>query len=129
MKPRVLVAATLATGFLLGAGSVAALQGVKPWQQVGWTEWQQWTPESRQAWTDGFLAGAAAGQAPDSVFTDSTRFVNWMTIARPAGRRFPYGSPIYQARLQDWYHWDNYRSAELWRGVWVVNDQQQQNSR
>ena len=129
MRPRFLAAATLATGFLLGAGTVAALQGVKPWQQVGWTEWQKWTPESRQAWTDGFLAGAAAGQAPDSVFSDSTRFVDWMSVARPVGRRFPYGSNIYQARLQDWYHWDNYHGAELWRGVWVLNGQQQQNSR
>jgi len=129
MKPRTLFSVIVAASFFLGVGTAVALQGVKPWQQVGWAEWQKWPPESRQAWTDGFLAGAAAGQAPDSVFSDSTRFANWMSAVRPTERRFPYGSNIYGARLQDWYHWENHRNAELWRGVWVVNGEQRQNSR
>lgn len=120
MTRRVLLTGGLVAGFLLGAGTSVALQGPISWSRVGWTEWQKWTPESRQAWTDGFLAGAAAGQASDSTFADSTQFVQWMT-GRPIGLRFPYGSNIYQARLQDWYFWENHRNAPLWQGVWTVN--------
>jgi hypothetical protein len=120
---RLLLTSVLAAGFLLGAASVAAYQGILPWQRVGWTEWQKYSPESRQAWTDGFLAGAAAGEAPDSVFSDSVRFAQWMT-GRPAtaGSRFLYGSNIYLTRLQDWYYWENHRAAPLWQGVWAVNE-------
>jgi hypothetical protein len=122
MTPRLLLAGGVVAGFLLGATTVAAVQGITPWARVGWAEWQKWNPESRQAWTDGFLAGAAAGQASDAVFTDSTRFGQWMTAPRPEGRRFPYGSNIYQARLQDWYYWENHRGAALWQGIWAVNE-------
>jgi len=121
LKRKLLVIAGVATGFLLGAGTVAAVQGILPWQRVGWGEWQKYSPESRQAWTDGFLAGAALGQAPDSIFSDSTRLKQWVT-ARPEGRRFPYGSNIYMTRLQDWYYWENHRAAPVWQGVWAVNE-------
>lgn len=128
MRGRLLLIGGLAGGMLLGATTAVAVQGITPWTRVGWTEWQQWSPEARQAWTDGFLAGAAAGQAPDSVFADSTRFVHLMT-GRPESRRFPFGSNIYQARMQDWYYWENHRGAALWQGVWVVNEELRRSSR
>ena len=121
MKRRIFLAGAIAAGFVLGAGSAVAVQGILPWSRVGWTEWQKYSPESRQAWTDGFLAGAALGQAPDTIFADSTRLAAWMT-GRPAGRRFPYGSNLYQARLQDWYYWENHRGAPVWRGITTVNE-------
>lgn len=120
MNRRVLLACGVVAGSLLGATAVVAVQAITPWSRVGWAEWQRWDPPARQAWTDGFLAGAAAGQAPDSVFADSTRLVEWMT-GRREGRRFPYGSNLYQARIQDWYFWENHRGAALWQGVTVVN--------
>ena len=121
MTRKLLLGCAVAAGFLLGATSAVAFQGVLPWSRVGWNEWQKYSPESRQAWTDGFLAGAAAGQAPDSVFADTTRLGQWMTD-RPAGRRFPYGSNLYLARLQDWYYWENHRGAAVWHGMWTVNE-------
>jgi hypothetical protein len=121
VKKKFLIAGAIAAGFLLGATSAVAFQGILPWSRVGWNEWQHYTPESRQAWTDGFLAGAALGQAPDSVFTDTTRLTAWMT-GRPAGRRFPFGSNIYLARLQDWYYWENHHGAPLWQGIVSVNE-------
>ena len=128
MTRRLLLTCGLVAGIALGAGAAVVVQGPSPWSRVGWTEWQKWTPESRQAWTDGFLAGAVAGQAPDSVFVDSLRLAQWMT-GRPAGIRFPFGSNIYQARLQDWYFWENHRGAPLWHGVWTVNEELRRSGR
>lgn len=121
MNRKLLLTGAIAAGFLLGAASLMAVQGILPWQRVGWGEWQKYSPDSRQAWTDGFLAGAALGQAPDSIFSDSTRLIQWVT-SHPAGRRFPYGSNIYMTRLQDWYYWENHRAATVWQGVWAVNE-------
>jgi hypothetical protein len=120
MRRKVFLAGAVAAGFLLGATGALAFQGILPWSRVGWNEWQKYTPESRQAWTDGFLAGAALGQAPDSVFSDSMRLAQWMT-GRADGRRFPFGSNIYLARLQDWYYWENHRGAPVWQGIISVN--------
>jgi hypothetical protein len=116
-----LLTGAIAAGFLLGASSAVAFQGILPWSRVGWTEWQKYSPGARQAWTDGFLAGAALGQAPDSLFADSARLAQWVT-GRPAGRRFPFGSNLYLARLQDWYYWENHRAAPVWQGMWAVNE-------
>jgi hypothetical protein len=121
VRTRTALALGLAAGLTLGVGLARGAQEPPHWSRIGYAEWQAYGAEARQAWVNGFLAGAAAGQSAESLYADSAALARWMT-ARPAGLRFPYGANIYQTRLQDWYFWENHRGYPVWQGMWGVNN-------
>ncbi len=108
-------------GFLAAGLLAAAWQG-KHWLALDGTDWSSMGATERTAWVQGFLAGQAVGQLPDSVQGDTLAMAGALEQMRRAGDfRFPYAAPLYQSRLADFYFWENHRPLPLWRAIGDVN--------
>ena len=111
----------LVVGAMLGAGAVAAHDG-RHWLLLDGGDWQRFGGAEREAWTQGFLAGHAVGRLADSVARDTLAAAAVLERQRREGSfALPFGSPVYTARLGDYYRWENHRAHPLWRGLLDVD--------
>lgn len=111
----------LVAGALLGAGAASALMD-RHWLLLDGSDWQRYSGAEREAWTQGFLAGHAVGRLPDSVSRDSLASAAELARQRQEGSfALPYASPVYTARLGDYYRWENHQAHPLWRGLLNVH--------
>jgi hypothetical protein len=111
----------LLAGALLGAGAVSALTE-RHWLLLDGSDWQRFSGAEREAWTQGFLAGHALGRLPDSVERDTLASAAELARQRQEGTfALPYASPVYTARLGDYYRWENHQAHPLWRGLLNVH--------
>jgi hypothetical protein len=106
----------------LGAFALGRLhQDEQPGDLTG-REWIVLEPAVRQAWLQGFLAGAATGQALAAGAADSAALHTAMLrLRREDGLEFPFAPNVYGARLADFYHYENHRPLPVWYAVWEVN--------
>ena len=105
-------------GSLLTAGFMAARQD-RSWFELDGHDWVAMDAPQRFAWTQGFLAGRAVGQVPDSAARDTTLFVQDLTQLRRGTLAFPYAASLYVSRMGDYYYWENHRPHPLW---WAMQD-------
>jgi hypothetical protein len=85
-------------------------------------EWIALEPAGRQAWLQGFLAGAATSQALAAGAADSAALhATVLKLRRERGLEFPFAPNVYGARVDDFYHWENHRSLPVWYAVWAAN--------
>ncbi|HEX5818409.1 MAG TPA: hypothetical protein VFY20_06015 [Gemmatimonadales bacterium] len=111
----------LVAGALLGAGAASALTD-RHWLLLDGSDWQRYSGAEREAWTQGFLAGHAVGRLPDSVSRDTVASAAELARRRQEGSfALPYASPVYTARLGDYYRWENHQAHPLWRGLLNVH--------
>lgn len=111
----------LLAGALLGAGAVSALSE-RHWLLLDGGDWQRFGGAEREAWTQGFLAGHAVGRLPDSTARDTLASAAELARQRQEGTlALPFASPVYTARLGDYYRWENHRAHPLWRGLLNVH--------
>jgi hypothetical protein len=111
----------LLAGALLGAGAASAL-GDRHWLLLDGRDWQRFSGAEREAWTQGFLAGHAVGRLPDSMARDTLASAAELERQRQEGTfALPYASPVYTARLGDYYRWENHQAHPLWRGLLNVH--------
>ncbi|HEY8256112.1 MAG TPA: hypothetical protein VIG08_00485 [Gemmatimonadales bacterium] len=111
----------------LGAVSFAA---GRAWTEAGpdghWVtrngdDWRALSPAAQTAYTEGFLAGSAFGQAAAAA-KDSAGLTQALAQLRHDGRfRLPYGANVYVSRINDYYWWENHRPLPLWYAFWEVN--------
>lgn len=89
------------------------------WSARNGEDWRAWPPAERTAYTEGFLAGAALGQAwaADSVGLDTTM----AGLRRSNGFRLPFGTNVYLSRVNDYYWWVDRRPRPIWYAFWEVN--------
>jgi hypothetical protein len=107
-------------GSLLTAGFISARQD-RSWFDMDGRDWGTMDAPQRVAWTQGFLAGRAVGQLPDSLARDTTAFAHDLTQLRRSGLAFPYAPSLYVSRMGDFYFWENHRPHPLWRAMLDVN--------
>ncbi len=121
-SPRWVVAtAGMIAGSLLTAGFMGARQD-RSWFELDGRDWAIMEAPQRVAWAQGFLAGRAVGQMPDSMARDTTVFAQDLTqLRRGGGLAFPYASSLYVSRMGDYYYWENHRPHPLWRAMLDVN--------
>jgi hypothetical protein len=111
----------LVIGGVLG-GSDRTLQGTGPdWLAVDGDDWRRMDPSARRAYVDGFLAGAALGQAANGVQDTSAVSEALEELRRSGQLRFPYGSNVYLSRVSDYYWWKNHLSLPTWYAFLEVN--------
>lgn len=78
-------------------------------------------PDARLAYVDGFLAGAAVGQAASGV-RDTAALRTALEGLRRTGRfRFPYGANVYASRMSDYYWWKDHLPLPTWYAFLEVN--------
>jgi len=112
---------------VLGAGGfVAGRAWPRPEPDGHWIarngeDWRQLAPAAQVAYTEGFLAGSALGQAA-AVAEDSAGLDRTIRDLRRQGRfRLPFGANVYRSRVNDYYWWENHRALPLWYAFWEVN--------
>jgi hypothetical protein len=91
------------------------------WMARDGADWRRMGEQEQSAYVDGFLAGAALGQAAPGA-ADSAELTEAMARLRRSDElRFPYGSNVYASRISDFYWWENHRSLPTWYAFWEVN--------
>lgn len=119
----------MATRWWLALGAAGLLAGsgwAGPGPDTHWLarngdDWRALSPAAQTAYAEGFLAGAALGQA-SAAAGDSAGLTQAMEKLRQDGRfRFPYGANVYLSRVNDYYWWENHRPLPLWYAFWEVN--------
>ena len=109
------------------AGATLTAAG-RPWQQarpdwlnVNGEDWRRMEPDARLAYVEGFLAGAAVGQAA-GMASDTTAVRTILDDLKRNGRlRFPFGANVYASRVSDYYWWTNHLPLPTWYAFLEVN--------
>jgi hypothetical protein len=116
---RVFWMALLVAGVVTGAAW--SRQAPRHWLGVSGAEWRRMEPDVRLAYVEGFLAGAALGQAAAGA-QDSTEVRTAIErLSREGGLRFPYGANVYSSRISDFYWWKNHVPLPTWHAFLEVN--------
>lgn len=109
----------LVAGALTGAAW--SRQAPPHWLGVNGAHWRRMGPEARQAYVDGFLAGAAVGQAAAGA-KDSTEVRKALEkLSQEGGLRFAFGANVYSSRISDFYWWENHVPLPTWNAFLEVN--------
>jgi len=113
------LAAVAAVGIL-----VTPRPGVGPdWLRFDGDGWKGLSPEAKQAYLAGFLAGSATAQALVTGATDSSGLMRALDSLSRGGFRFPYSPNVYGARVEDFYWYLDRRPLPVWYALWEVNNQ------
>jgi hypothetical protein len=124
VRSLVRAALLVAVGALAGVLATARRGAVAdtPWLGRTGEEWKAMTPDARRQWMEGFLSGSAAANALAGAPADSAALVTSVARLQRDGQfRFPFAPPVYAARLDDYFQWDNHRRQPIWYGIWVVD--------
>jgi hypothetical protein len=121
----------LATGLVVLLGGAATVvvaralppeQGQHDWLDADGDRWRGLSPEARMAYTEGFLVGAAVGQAAAGAPEgDSAAVRRTLDSLARGGLRFPYAPNVYGARIDDYFWWENHRTLPIWHAFEEVN--------
>ena len=73
------------------------------------------------AYVQGFLAGAAVGQAAAGAPDTAAMRVALEQLQQSGRLRFPFGVNVYASRLNDFYWWKNHLPLPTWYAFLEVN--------
>ena len=91
------------------------------WLKLTGEDWRRMEPDARLAYVDGFLAGAALGQAAGRA-SDTAAVREVLEDLRQSGRlRFPFSTNVYASRISDYYWWTNHLPLPTWYAFLEVN--------
>jgi len=111
--------------FLMAAvASMAAWSRQDPhrhWLRVTGADWRRMEPDVRLAYVEGFLAGAALGQAASGARDTAAVRAALETLARSGRLRFPFGANVYASRVSDYYWWKDHLPLPTWYAFLEVN--------
>ena len=111
----------MVVGAVLTGAGWARQSSAPDWLTVDGNGWQRMSPDARLAYVDGFLAGAALGQAAHGA-RDTAQVALALGELKRSGRlRFPFGSNVYLARVSDYYWWKNHLPLPTWYAFLEVN--------
>ena len=110
----------VAAGALAGA-AWSRQASPRHWLGVNGADWRRMKPDVREAYVEGFLAGAALGQAAAGA-RDSGEVRRAMAKLSQEGRlRFAFGANVYSSRISDFYWWKNHVPLPTWHAFLEVN--------
>jgi hypothetical protein len=110
----------LVGGVLTGA-AWSRQDPLRHWLGVNGADWRQMDPDVRLAYVEGFLAGAALGQAAARAQDSAQVRMAIEKLSREGGLRFPYGANVYSSRISDFYWWKNHVPLPTWHAFLEVN--------
>jgi hypothetical protein len=108
-------------GGALTTASQARQHAWPDWLNVNGNHWRRMGPDARLAYVEGFLAGAAIGQAAVAA-RDSAGVRSRLEQLGKSGKfRFPFAANVYASRLSDFYWWKNHLPLPTWYAFLEVN--------
>jgi hypothetical protein len=113
-------AALVAAGVLSGSARPEQEPG-RHWLGVNGADWRRMEPDARLAYVEGFLAGAAVGQAAAGARDSAGVRMALETLRRDGRLRFPFGANVYASRITDYYWWKNHVPLPTWHAFLEVN--------
>jgi hypothetical protein len=91
------------------------------WLRVNGHDWKLMDANSRLAYVEGFLAGAALGQAASGA-RDTAGVRAALELLKQDGRlRFPFSANVYASRVSDYYWWKDHLPLPTWYAFLEVN--------
>jgi hypothetical protein len=102
-------------------GAAWSRQASRHWLGVNGADWRSMHPDVRLAYVEGFLAGAALGQAAARARDSSDVRREVERLTREGALRFPYGANVYSSRISDFYWWKNHVPLPTWHAFLEVN--------
>ena len=105
----------------IAAGSRARLDPGPAWLNVNGNDWQKMEPKTRFAYIEGFLAGAALGQAAQRARDTAAVRTELDALRRSGGLFFPFDANVYESRINDYYWWKNHLPLPTWHAFLEVN--------
>ncbi len=112
--------ALLVAGVLTGA-AWSRQEPPRHWLGVNGADWRRMEPDVRLAYVEGFLAGAALGQAAAGARDSAQVRMALEKLSRDGGLRFPFGVNVYSSRISDFYWWKNHVPLPTWHAFLEVN--------
>ena len=110
----------VAVGALAGA-AWSRQASPRHWLGVNGADWRRMEPDVRLAYVEGFLAGAALGQAAAGA-RDSTEVRHAMDrLTQQRRLRFAFSANVYSSRISDFYWWKNHVPLPTWHAFLEVN--------
>lgn len=111
---------------LLAAGALAGAAWSRQapprhWLGVNGADWHRMEPDARLAYVEGFLAGAALGQAAAGARDSSEVRQSIERLSRDGRLRFAFGANVYSSRISDFYWWKNHVPLPTWHAFLEVN--------
>jgi hypothetical protein len=91
------------------------------WLGANGADWRRMKPDTRLAYVEGFLAGAALGQAAAGARDSAQVRMAIEKLSRDGRLRFPYGANVYSSRISDFYWWENHVPLPTWHAFLEVN--------
>lgn len=113
-------AALLASGLLSGS-AWSRQEPSRDWLGVNGADWHRMGSDARLAYVEGFLAGAALGQAAAGARDSAGVRMAIETLRRDGRLRFPFGANVYASRISDYYWWKNHVPLPTWHAFLEVN--------
>jgi hypothetical protein len=92
------------------------------WLRLDGRGWEALSPDAKQAYLAGFLAGSATAQALTAGAADSAGMVRALDSLSRGGFFFPFSPNVYGARVEDFYWYVNQRPLPVWYVLWEVNN-------
>ena len=111
---------SLLVGVLTGA-AWSRQDPQRHWLGVNGADWRRMKPDTRLAYVEGFLAGAALSQAATGARDSAQVRMAIEKLSREGGLRFPYGANVYSSRISDFYWWENHVPLPTWHAFLEVN--------
>jgi hypothetical protein len=107
---------------VLGGLGLTRLNQQQDTRELTGQQWVTLEPAARQAWLQGFLAGAATSEALAAGAADSAALQTTIArMRREGGLAFPYAPNVYGARVADFYHYEDHRPLPVWYAMWEIN--------
>ena len=113
-------ALVLAGGSLAASSRLGQERG-PDWLNVNGDDWRRMGPDAQLAYVEGFLAGAALGQAAHGARDTAAVSAQIEKLRRSESLRFPFGANVYASRVSDYYWWKNHLPLPTWYAFLEVN--------
>ena len=91
------------------------------WLSITGHDWLRMGPDVRNAYVEGFLAGAAVSQAASGARDSAGVRTGLERLGRSGRFRFPFAANVYASRMNDYYWWKNHLPLPTWYAFMEVN--------
>jgi hypothetical protein len=115
------VTLVILAGSALAVSARPGQERERHWLSITGHDWLRMGPDVRNAYVEGFLAGAAVSQAATGARDSAGVRTGLEQLGRSGRFRFPFAANVYASRMSDYYWWRNHLPLPTWYAFLEVN--------